>query len=160
MPVLRLHPALLWVVTFEVEGQRAVPMLSYEDVAEAVDWLTSAFGFREEGRRFTDEDGRVTHAELELDGATVMLGWPGEAYQAPRHHADVCTYAAAWLDVPWVVDGVFVTVADLDAHHATAVEAGAVILRGPEDDPVGRLYTAEDPEGHRWMFMQRSGNAA
>jgi hypothetical protein len=25
----------------------------------------------------------------------------------------------------------------------------------PEDAPYGRLYRAEDLEGHRWMFMQR-----
>jgi uncharacterized glyoxalase superfamily protein PhnB len=148
------------VMGVDVDPQQAVPMLSYEDVAAAVDWLTRAFGFREEGQRFRDEDGRVTHAELELDGAKVMLGWPGWAYQSPRHHADVCTHAASWLDVPWVVDGVFVTVADLDEHHATAVEAGARILREPEENPAGRLYTAEDPEGHRWMFMQPSGTVA
>jgi uncharacterized glyoxalase superfamily protein PhnB len=139
--------------------QRAVPMLSYEDVATAVGWLSRAFGFRERGPRFTDDDGRSTHAELELDGAIVMLGWPGKDYRAPRHHAEECRLAAAWLDVPWVVDGVFVTVADLEAHHATAVEAGARILREPEGTPAGRLYTAEDPAGHRWMFMQQSGTA-
>ena len=53
-------------------------MLSYEDVAGAIDWLSRAFGFREVGRRYTDDAGRVTHAELELDGALVYLGWPDE----------------------------------------------------------------------------------
>ena len=31
---------------------------------------------------------------------------------------------------------------------------GATILREPEDLPFGRLYSAADLEGHRWMFMQ------
>ena len=35
---------------------------------------------------------------------------------------------------------------------ARAREGGARIVREPEDQPFGRLYTAEDPEGHRWMF--------
>jgi uncharacterized glyoxalase superfamily protein PhnB len=61
---------------------------------------------------------------------------------------------ATWLSVPWVVDGALVTVDDLDAHHARAVTAGAEILRGPERIPIGRLYTASDHEGHRWMFLQ------
>jgi uncharacterized glyoxalase superfamily protein PhnB len=61
--------------------QRAVPMLSYEDVGTAIDWLSSAFGFRESGERYTDDEGRVTHAQLELDGAAVMLGWPGPDYR-------------------------------------------------------------------------------
>jgi PhnB protein len=137
-------------------GQRATPMLSYQDVATAVDWLSRAFGFQERGERFTDDQGRVTHAELELDGATVMLGWPGSEYQSPAHHATVCDAAARWLSGPWVVDGVFVTVDDIHAHHARAALAGAEILRGPEQIPIGRVYTASDHEGHRWMFMQPS----
>ena len=62
-------------------AQRAVPMLSYEDVGAAAEWLSRAFGFRERGERYTEPDGRVTHAELDLDGAQVMLGWPGPEYQ-------------------------------------------------------------------------------
>jgi uncharacterized glyoxalase superfamily protein PhnB len=61
----------------------AIPMLSYEDVGAAVDWLIWVFGFRERGDRYRDDDGRVTHAELELDGAVVYLGWPGESYMSP-----------------------------------------------------------------------------
>jgi uncharacterized glyoxalase superfamily protein PhnB len=48
---------------------------------------------------------------------------------------------------------VFVLVDDLDTHHAQAVRAGARILREPQEPGIGfRIYTAEDPEGHRWMF--------
>ena len=49
---------------------RAVPMISYENVEAAIGWLSEAFGFRERGERFTDSDGRVTHVELDLNGAT------------------------------------------------------------------------------------------
>jgi uncharacterized glyoxalase superfamily protein PhnB len=129
-------------------------MISYEDVARAIDWLGGAFGFREHGERFTDGDGRVTHAELELDGATVMLGWPGPDYRSPKRHAQECAQAARWLATPWVVDGVHVEVANLDTHYERARAAGATILREPEDLPFGRLYAAADLEGHRWMFMQ------
>jgi uncharacterized glyoxalase superfamily protein PhnB len=61
--------------------QRAVPMISYENVAAAIDWLVTAFGFTERGERYTEPDGTVTHAELELNGAVVMLGWPGPDYR-------------------------------------------------------------------------------
>ena len=48
-------------------------MIAYEDAAAAIDWLSDAFGFREnEGQRHTDENGVVTHAELDLDGATIL----------------------------------------------------------------------------------------
>jgi uncharacterized glyoxalase superfamily protein PhnB len=129
-------------------------MISYEDVAAAIDWLGAAFGFREHGERFSDPDGRVTHTELELDGATVMLGWPGPDYRSPAHHAEDCEQARRWLATPWVIDGVLVEVEDVDRHCERARAAGATILRELEDLPFGRLYSAADVEGHRWMFLQ------
>jgi PhnB protein len=138
-------------------AQRAIPMLSYEDVGAAIEWLSAAFGFREAGERFSDGEGHVTHAELELDGATVMLGWPGADYRSPAHHAQECEQARRWLSTPWVIDGVHVEVDDLDAHYERARAAGATILREPEELPFGRLYSAADLEGHRWMFLQPRG---
>ena len=134
--------------------QRAVPLISYENVAAAIEWLSEAFGFRERGERYTDGDGRVTHAELELDGALVMLGWPGPDYRGPAKHAEECEAASKWLDVPYIVDGVLIYVNNVDAHCERARAAGATILREPKDEEYGRLYNAADPEGHRWMFMQ------
>ena len=138
-------------------SQRIVPMLSYEDADGAIDWLTEAFGFRErEGQRFTDEHGTVTHAELERDGAIVMLATPNAEYQGPRRHRETCEAARRWQDNPWVIDGVFVEVDDVDEHHAQAVAAGATVIRPLEDSEGAglRLYSAEDLEGHRWMFGQ------
>ncbi len=142
-----------------MSGQRIIPMLAYADAAGAIDWLTAAFGFRErEGERYTDESGVVGHAELELDGASIMLATPNAEYQGPKRHAETCEAARRWLDNPWVIDGVFVEVDDLASHHAQAVAAGARILREPEEPGIGfRIYTAEDPEGHRWMFGERCG---
>jgi uncharacterized glyoxalase superfamily protein PhnB len=137
--------------------QRIVPMIAYEDAAAAIGWLTEAFGFTErEAQRYTAEDGTVTHAELERDGAIVMIATPNADYQSPRHHRETCEAARRWQENPWVVDGLFVTVDDVDAHHAQAEAAGAVVIRPLEDSPEAgiRLYTAEDPEGHRWMFGQ------
>lgn len=137
-------------------AQRIVPMIAYEDAAAAIDWLGEALGFAERAdHRYTDGKGVVGHAELELGGEIVMLATPNSDYQSPRHHRQVCETANRWLDNPWVVDGVLVTVDDLDEHHARAVTAGANIIRPPEDGPAGRLYTAEDLEGHRWIFQQR-----
>jgi uncharacterized glyoxalase superfamily protein PhnB len=136
--------------------QRIFPMVAYEDTAAAIDWLTRAFGFEERGRRYVMEDGTIGHAELELAGEVVMLATPNREYQSPKAHRESCEAAARWLDNPWVIGGLLVEVDDLDAHHARAVEAGANVIRPLEDGPAGRLYTAEDLEGHRWMFQQRS----
>jgi uncharacterized glyoxalase superfamily protein PhnB len=134
--------------------QTTVPMLTYEDVGAAADWLCSAFGFRESGERYTDDEGRVTHAELSFGDGEVMLGFASPHYRSPRRHAAECEHAARWLDNPYVVDGVLVHVDELDAHLERARAAGADILRGPDDQPFGRLYAAADVEGHRWMFVQ------
>ena len=137
-------------------SNRAVPMLSYENVGAAIDWLGGAFGFRESGQRFSDDEGRVTHAELSLDGATVFLGWPGPDYRGPKRLAEESERVARLLQTPWVFDGVHVEVSDVNAHFEHARAAGAEILREPDDLPFGRLYSAADLEGHRWMFMQPS----
>jgi len=82
----------------QARAQRAAPMLSYEDVGAAIEWLERAFGFRERAdQRYTDDEGRVTHAELDLDGAMVMLGWPGPEYRSPKRHAEECEQAPVAL---------------------------------------------------------------
>lgn len=130
-----------------------IPMLSFEDVARAADWIANAFGFRETGR-WVNEDGRVTHLNMELDGGVVMLGYPSPAYQSPRHHAEVCEIARVWSETRYVVDGVLVYVDDIEAHFERAQASGAAVLSPLEDNlEVGqRSYRAEDVEGHRWMF--------
>lgn len=128
-------------------------MPTYEDVGAASEWLCAAFGFRET-RRFTNRDGVVTTAILEGPaGGTVMPGWIGPEYRAPRRHRETCEEARRWSETPYIVDGVLVTVDDADSHCRRSRAAGAVILSEPEDAPPGRLYRAEDPEGHRWMFL-------
>jgi uncharacterized glyoxalase superfamily protein PhnB len=133
--------------------QQVVPMFSYEDVGRAADWIAKAFGFEETGR-WSDETGRVTHVTMELDGGMIMLGFPSADYQSPKHHAEVCEQARRWRETPYVVDGVHVSVDDVDAHYAQARAAGATILSELEDNTgIGqRQYRAEDLEGHRWMF--------
>lgn len=135
-------------------AQGIVPMIAYEDAASAIAFLTAAFGFREdESQRYTNDDGTVGHAELEFGGDRVMLATPNREYHSPKHHRAVCELAERWLDNPWVIDGVFVRVDDVDRHHAQAVAGGAKIVRPLSAPGIGfRVYTAEDPEGHRWMF--------
>lgn len=62
--------------------QRVVPMLSYEDVDAAADWLVDAFGF-EEVERF-DWEGRVAHVTLKLGEGVVFLGSPSAEYKSPK----------------------------------------------------------------------------
>ena len=142
-----------------MNAQRIVPFIGYEDAQAAIEWLGLAFGFRERrDARYEDESGTITHAELELDGATIFLSTP-KGYASPSRLRAESEAARRSYDNPWVIDGHFVEVDDVGAHYERARGAGATILREPEEPGTGfRIYAAEDPEGHRWMFGQRSGD--
>lgn len=131
-----------------------VPMLSYEDCAAAADWLADAFGFEELER--IEDDGTVTHVTLRAGGDLIFLGSPGPDYVNPAHLRERVDAVARMYDVPWVIDGVWVAVDDLDAHLERARAAGARVLSEPGATPHGRTSRVEDPEGHRWMFEQRA----
>jgi len=132
--------------------QSVIPMLAYEDGPAAMDWLAEAFGFREVERRV--EDGRLTHGEMDTGGGVVMMATPSLHYHGPKRHREECETAMAWHDVPYIIDGVLVSVADIDSHFERARAAGATILSPPQATPDGKRYRAEDVEGHRWMFME------
>ena len=135
--------------------QRIVPFIGYEDAAGAIEWLERAFGFREQRDQRHEKSGQITHAELRLDGATIYVASP-DAYASPRTVRAESDAARRAYDNPWVIDGHFVEVGDVEAHYERARAGGATILREPEEPGIGfRIYAAEDPEGHRWMFGQR-----
>jgi uncharacterized glyoxalase superfamily protein PhnB len=136
-------------------SQRIVPFIGYEDASTAIEWLGRAFGFHEKREARYEESGTIAHAELHLDGATIYLSTP-RGYASPRRVREDSELARRAYDNPWVIDGHFVEVDDVGDHHARAAAAGATILREPEEPGHGyRVYTAEDLEGHRWMFGQK-----
>jgi PhnB protein len=123
------------------------PYLLYEDVPAALEWLSSAFGFKER-LRFTGDDGTVNHAEMVLGDGVVMMGDPGPQYRGPKKLGGVTVQLYVYVD-------------DVDAHHQHAKEAGAPILRELKDEEYGdRRYDSEDPEGHRWSFAQHKTDVA
>lgn len=135
--------------------QRIVPFIGYEDAVRAIEWLSEAFGFEEHRDSRYEEDGVITHAELNLEGATIYMSTP-RGYASPRSIREESELARRAYDSPWVIDGHFVEVNDVDAHYDRAVAAGATILHGVEEPGYGyRVYSAEDLEGHRWMFGQK-----
>lgn len=131
-----------------------IPMISYEDGIGALEWLASAFGFRETAR-LTTPDGRLSHGEMRAGGGLIMLASPTPDYRGPKRHREACEEARRWSAAPWIVDGVLVFVDHLERHLARAKAAGATILSEIEEGPPGRRYRAEDLEGHRWFFFEK-----
>lgn len=96
-----------------------------------MEWLREAFGF-EEHTVYEDEDGNLAHAELRLGSGILMIG-SGPDTEEPF--------------------SLYVTVEDVDAHHARAVAAGAEIVRPLRDTDYGsREYGVRDLDGHIWYF--------
>ena len=131
-----------------------IPMIAYEDGPRAMDWLATAFGFRERAR-MTGADGRLSHGEMEAGEGVIMLATPSPDYQGPKKHRNSCEQARKWSAVPYIIDGVLVYVKDVGTHYEQAREAGATILSELEEGETGKRYRAEDLEGHRWMFVER-----
>jgi uncharacterized glyoxalase superfamily protein PhnB len=122
-----------------------IPVLVYEDVAEAVEWLSDTFGFRERLRIGTHR----VQMWVGENGAMVVSerrGQPGEgadqlAFRPPRRGI--------------VSHSVMIRVEDVDAHFKHARGNGARIINPPADQPYGeRQYAAEDLAGHHWTFTQ------
>lgn len=127
-------------------------MLAYENGAAMMDWLISAFGFVEKARWM--EDGRLTHGELAIGDEVVMLATPSPDYQSPKTIRDHYPPAKKMAEVPYILNGVLVRVTDVQAHFERAKAAGATILSEIETGFPGARYRAEDPEGHRWFFLE------
>jgi uncharacterized glyoxalase superfamily protein PhnB len=136
--------------------QNIVPMLAYENGIVALEWLVKAFGFEENVEMRMMENNRLTHAELKLGESIIMLATPSPDYESINNHRKYCKQTDKWLQVPYIVNGLLVYVENVDAHYKKANENGAEILSEIEDGFPGKRYRCADPEGHRWMFMQKN----
>jgi hypothetical protein len=85
-----------------------------------------------------------------------MLATPTPDYEGPAEHRAHCSSAAEWSRWPWVIDGVWSMSPTSMCTSSMLSKQGTKMLSGIEDSPGGRLYRAEDVEGHRWMFMERT----
>jgi uncharacterized glyoxalase superfamily protein PhnB len=113
-----------------------IPVLGYEDVGAAVDWLCEAFGFTERWRAGSHR------AQLAVgDGAVALAEAAGRRNES--------------------ADSVMVRVEDATGHHDHARQRGVRIVQPPTDYPYGeRQYTAEDLAGRRWTFSESIADVA
>ena len=119
------------------------PYLTVSDGAGALAWYAEAFG-AVETFRVVGDGGMLGHAEFTIGDAHFMLSdeAPDLGVRSPTSLGGTSS-------------ALHVTVADVDAIYARAVEAGATAQREPADQPHGARHgVLVDPYGHRWMLSQ------
>jgi PhnB protein len=124
--------------------RRAItPYLCTKGAARAIEFYHQAFGAAET-YRMVDDQGRIGHAELDIDGIVLMLAdeHPEYGILSPE------TVGGTGLGLTLPVD-------DVDATYERALDVGATGLRPPADQFYGeRSATLTDPFGHRWTLTQ------
>lgn len=123
-------------MTIDTNRPTVYPVLTYEDGAAAIAYLSDTFGLTP-GEINRDEGGRIVHATLGWANGVVMLS-DARGGDNPFDRRPICLYL--------VVD-------DPDAHYQHAKAAGAEMVMDITDQPYGsREYAARDPEGNVWCF--------
>jgi uncharacterized glyoxalase superfamily protein PhnB len=118
-----------------------IPVLAYDDVRQATEWLCAAFGF-EERLRIGEH-----RAQLSFGAGAVIVN-------KRRAQPDGSILPVSGHEIMVRVD-------DLNSHYERAQAHGARILQAPTDFPYGeRQYSVEDPGGHVWTFSQTIANVA
>ena len=118
---------------------RVSPYLVVDGAQKAIEFYTSVLGFTER-MRMAGPDGRIGHAELQLDDSVVMLAdeFPEMGAKAPSAYGGSPVSLTVYDE-------------DVDATFERATGAGATAVRPPENQFYGdRSATFDDPFGHRW----------
>jgi PhnB protein len=122
------------------EGMQTVSTyLTVKGAAGAIEFYRAAFG-AEELFRLAEPGGKVGHAELRIGNSTVMLSdeYPDFGALSPA------TVGGSPVKLHLYVE-------DVDAVVASAVAAGATLVRPVKDQFYGdRAGMIADPYGHSW----------
>ncbi len=120
-----------------------MPTITYDDAPAAIAWLCAAFDFQRKVV-YDSPDGRVAHAQLTYGNAMIMVS-------SSREGPDALLVAPARTGP--ATAGVYVVVAEVDAHHDKVMAHGATLVRPLTDQHYGgRDYVCRDPFGHLWSF--------
>src|SRR5215472_3321206 len=119
-----------------------VPVLVYEDVGKAIEWLCGAFGFTER-LRAAGPGGGITHAQLTISGGDIMIGAAGADFRPPRPN-EVNQYA-------------LVRVEDVERHCDYAKRFGARLARFSHVDGTFLIEYSSSPLPGRF-FKRRIMN--
>jgi uncharacterized glyoxalase superfamily protein PhnB len=117
--------------------------ITYQNVLDAIAWLTKTFGFIEH-YRYGEPGGAVSGAQMHLGEAWIMLrsARPGEVSPMQVGHS---------------TQSLTVFVEDVDGHYERTKSAGAKIVEELHETCYGeRQYGVRDLDDHHWLFSRHA----
>lgn len=112
--------------------QTVMPYLILTDVEAFIQFASEVFDARQLSRH-TDDQGAIRHAEIQIGGATIMMG-------------------QSTGDYPPMPAGMFIYVKDADACYQKALAAGASSINELSDQEYGRTAGVLDPFNNTWWI--------
>ena len=128
-----------------ISSDAIAPAIRYRDLATAVEWLCTAFGFelRSVAR---GQDGCLDYAELSFGSGTLLLG------SARDEEADGLAAKSDQVGSS-EIQSCYVLVDDIDALRVKAAQANVnIVFDNKADEFTGRSFSCRDLEGHIWFF--------
>ncbi|TCN54542.1 VOC family protein [Flavobacterium circumlabens] len=113
--------------------QTIMPYLILDGALQFIAFTQNVFNAETSDPQSFRDDGTVMHAEIRIDGSTIMV--TDESKDWKKQTANL-----------------FVYVPDADATFEKAVQAGATVLMPPSDQDYGRACGVTDPFGNVWWI--------
>jgi uncharacterized glyoxalase superfamily protein PhnB len=123
-----------------VPTDTVLPHVVYQDVQEALAWLSNAFGFVEHYRY----GNPVSGAQMRAGNAWIML----EQRKSGR---------ATPTQLGFGTQSLTIFIEDVESHYRHAKAAGVTLLEELHETVYGELqYAARDLDGHHWLFSRHA----
>jgi uncharacterized glyoxalase superfamily protein PhnB len=118
-----------------------LPHVAYQNLAEAMEWLTRTFGFVEH-YRYGEPNGTISGAQMHLGNAWIMV-------RAEKRNA------LSPAQLGFGTQSLTIFLEDVDAHYRKVKSTGARIVEQLHETEYGELqYAVLDLDGHHWLFSQ------
>jgi len=117
--------------------QKVMPYLIIKNIPDFIQFANIVFGAKEL-LVHKDHTGSVVHAEITIDGSTIMMGESGGNWGVQNA-------------------GLFIYVENADETYAKALNHGATEVTPLEDQEYGRSGGIKDPFGNTWWISAYRG---
>ena len=113
--------------------QAVMPYLIVNDASKLIDFAKKVFDATVSYSELRDDSRKVRHAEMQIDGSTIMLADATEEWKQQTAN-------------------LFVYVDNADKTYKTALDNGATSLMELSDQSYGRTCGVTDPVGNVWWI--------